>query len=84
MKIPDKETTSIERLYEMLQQSQYAKPVEPEEFWFSYANQKRLAFDLARDLVVQGDDVDTAINTSKKFIDTFYAKAIKQHAWERK
>ncbi|MBQ2262719.1 MAG: hypothetical protein II336_15275 [Loktanella sp.] len=72
-----------EQLLDMISKSQYGKTEAPDEFWYSYPNQKILAFELARDLVVAGEDVNVAIETAKNFIDTFYMRAMKPHSWER-
>lgn len=77
MKITD------EQLQDMLQKSQYGKPEIEPEFWFSFNNQKRLAYDLAVQLVIQGEDITVAIDLAKEFVDAFYKKAIKNGSWER-
>lgn len=75
---------SDEQLNAMIQKSQYAKSVSTDDgHWYSFQNQKIHAFNLARDLVLAGEDIDDAIRTSKDFVDAFYVKAIKPHAWER-
>jgi hypothetical protein len=77
-------SNSDDQINEMLQKTQFAKPsLNGEDFWFSFNNQKVLAYSLAAELVANGEDVDTAITTAKTFIDTFYKKAIRPHAWER-
>jgi hypothetical protein len=73
-----------EQLDRLIQQTQYARPNEEPEFWFSYSNQKILAFELARDLVVQGEEIDDAISTAMTFIDSYFAQAVTKGAWERK
>ncbi|WP_157888293.1 hypothetical protein [Neptunicoccus sediminis] len=51
-------------------------------YWFSLKNQKYFAFIIAKDLLIDGMDVDEAVETAKQFVDTFYVKAIKKHAWK--
>lgn len=70
-------------LDDMIQQSQYAKPEAKDDFWFSFQNQKRLAYNLAQELFISGMDAPEAISTAKKFIDTFYNQAIRPGSWER-
>ena len=72
-----------EQLHTMLQKSQFGKPEVEPEFWFSFQNQKRLAYDVARELVIAGVGVDEAIETAKAFVDTFYLKAIRSGSWEK-
>lgn len=70
-----------DKLHSYIQQSQYGKPALDSEYWYSFPNQKRLAYSLAYDLIVAGEDVDDAIDTAKKFIDAYYKKAIAPNAW---
>jgi hypothetical protein len=73
-----------DQLQSMIQKTQFAKPgLDADEHWYSFPNQKVLAYNLAQDLVLSGEDIDTSIETAKTFIDTFYTKAIRPHSWER-
>ncbi len=72
-----------QQLQDMIQKSQFGKPEGEPEFWFSYPAQKKLAFQIARELVLDGEDADEAIEKAKSFIDKFYLKAIKAGSWER-
>lgn len=61
------------------------REVDKDQFWYSFSNQKALAFHIARDLVVHADmEVVEAIELSKEFVDEFYHHAIKPKSWERK
>lgn len=72
-----------EQLLAMIEKSQFGKSNNSDDYWFSYSNQKTLAFHIARDLLVAGESVDVSIETAKTFIDKFYISAMKQGSWER-
>lgn len=73
-----------EQFNSMLQQTQYAKPSgDGDDFWFSFANQKRLCFHVSQELLINGEDPVEAIETSKEFIDEFYQRVIKPSGWAR-
>lgn len=71
------------QLNDMIQQSQFAKPEAKDDFWFSYQNQRRHAYNLAQELFLSGMDADEAISTAKDFINKFYHQAIRPGSWER-
>ncbi|QCO57444.1 hypothetical protein EOK75_17165 (plasmid) [Pseudorhodobacter turbinis] len=69
------------QLQDMIQRTQFGRPEEEQEFWYSYDNQKMMAFNLAKELVINGEDVNDAITVAKQFIDEFYIQAIKRGSW---
>lgn len=75
--------TTNRQLDDMIQKSQFAKPEANNEFWFSYHNQRRFAFEIARELFLDNNSIPTSIGLAKDFIDAFYNQAIKPGAWER-
>jgi hypothetical protein len=68
-----------DRLQRMIDQSQFSD----QDYWFSRARQKLIAFHLARDLVLDGQSPDVAISTAKAFVDDFYDRVIRRGSWER-
>jgi hypothetical protein len=55
------------------------------EFWFSLKEQKKLAFMVAKELLVADPELEAgeAITLAKEFIDEFLDRVIKQGSWER-
>lgn len=49
--------------------------------WYSRRNQKILAYQLAKELVVDGMEPEEAIEFSKEFIELFYEKAMRVGSW---
>lgn len=52
------------------------------EFWFSLRNQKYYAFIIAKELLMDGMEVDESIETSIDFVNKYYNRAIKKGAWK--
>lgn len=72
-----------DQLQDAINKSQYGKPDQQEDFWYSYSNQKVLAFEVAKELIIAGESIDDSIATAKTFVDTFYQKAMRPGSWER-
>lgn len=72
-------------LQSMINQTQFKESSNVEEgFWYSFPNQKRLAFGVASQLLI-ADEItpQEAVKTAKEFIDHFYSEVIAPNAWKR-
>jgi hypothetical protein len=68
----------------MLAQSQYAQPIQEEEFWFSRGNQKRMVFELGFQLLVSEDmKPKEAIDIAQDYVDTFYKTTLSPQGWKK-
>lgn len=71
-------------LQAMLQQSQYGKPQQEEEFWFSRANQKKMVFELGAKLLVSEEMTPKeAIEMAQDYVDTFYETTLSPSGWKK-
>ena len=72
-------------LQSMIDQTQFqADPTPDEAFWYSFPNQKKLAFNVATGLLAKHDmEPSEAVETAKNFIDHFYKEVIAPNAWTR-
>ena len=67
----------------MLNNTQYQKPADTTEHWYSFQNQKQLTFHLAANLFVVNDmDADEAITEASAFINTFYQRVMNPRAFK--
>ena len=71
-------------LNSMLNQSQFRKEVEEDEFWFSRGKQKQYIFELgAKFMDIEDMTPKEAIEMAQDYVDTYYKMVLSPNSWKK-
>ena len=71
-------------LHSMINQTQFRKEIEEDEFWFSRGKQKQYVFELGAKFMERGDMTpEEAIKMAQDYVDTYYKMILSPNSWKQ-
>ena len=71
-------------LHSMINQTQFRKEIEEDEFWFSRGKQKQYVFELgAKFMELEDMTSEEAINMAQDYVDTYYKMILSPNSWKK-
>lgn len=71
-------------LHSMINQTQFRKEIEEDEFWFSRGKQKQYVFELgAKFMEIEDMTSEEAINMAQDYVDTYYKMILSPNSWKK-
>tara|TARA_R110000764_G_scaffold47303_1_gene105744 strand:- start:615 stop:875 length:261 start_codon:yes stop_codon:yes gene_type:complete len=71
-------------LHSMINQTQFRKEIEEDEFWFSRGKQKQYVFELgAKFMELEDMTSEEAISMAQDYVDTYYKMILSPNSWKK-